>query len=78
MKNCLTYAVAKQLKEGGYVLWRRSKYLRWIPHFIHLDRAGKWSQYVPTKVPRNHFIRWLHLWHFTGKVVEGHIVEEMP
>jgi hypothetical protein len=58
--NCLTYAVGKWLKEGGYLIVRRSRIgdqfgvksnwhpIRWIPHFMHRSKTHEVTQYVPT------------------------------
>ena len=55
--NCLSYALAKLAKEGGYLMVRRSKFAAvhgitnrwspfyWVPHFLHRSRAGVVTQY---------------------------------
>lgn len=59
--NCLTYAVSKWLREGGYLLIRRSHFaevvgienkwnpLYWIPHFLHRSKDKIITQYTPTE-----------------------------
>lgn len=61
MKNCLTYAFRTWVREGGYLLCRRSmagaKFgirskwhpVSWVPHFLHMSREGVITQYVPTE-----------------------------
>ncbi len=87
MKNCLTYALGKYLREGGYLLVRQSlaarmfgvshwSPIRLVPHFLHMTEDGVVTQYVPTEEQierhsRNLVLFWLSLWHFDGRVVEG-------
>lgn len=93
MRNCLSYAVSKWWREGGYVVIRRS--LAWelfgvakrpwysparlvviVPHFLHVSRDGRMTQYVPTPEQvaehKQCLLRfWLSLFFFRGQVVEG-------
>jgi hypothetical protein len=58
--NCLTYAFGKWLREGGYLLVRRSKLAEefgitsklhpasWVPHFLHRDHNHVVTQYTAT------------------------------
>ena len=60
MKNCLTYALMKWLREGGYLMMRRSHLARefgitnkwhpasWVPHFLHRDKQHNVTQYTVT------------------------------
>ena len=62
--NCLTYALRKYFKEGGYVMMRRSRLAsdfniknkwhpaNWVPHFLHRDRSHNITQYTPTNTHR--------------------------
>lgn len=59
--NCLTYALGKFIKEGGYLMMRRSQFaevvgikskfnpLYWTPHFLHRTKTGVITQYLPTE-----------------------------
>ena len=60
MKNCLTYAVSQYMKNGGYLVMRKSQFAetigagRWhvahlVPHFLHMDSDKRITQYVPTE-----------------------------
>jgi len=88
MRNCLTYAVSQYAKNGGYLVMRKSQFAkaigagRWhiahmVPHFLHMDRDKRITQYVPTDeqkqgmLKKGAFKQWLALWHFDGCVVEG-------
>jgi len=71
MKNCLTYALTKWYKEGGYLVIRKSKYVWWVPHFLHMTEKGLITQYVPKNIPKNPLRRLLHLWSFSGQEVYG-------
>jgi hypothetical protein len=65
--RCLTYAVGKWVREGGYLLVRRSHFSRLCPHLLHMDRSGRITQFVPDH-PK-------HLWFpplwYKGKIKEG-------
>ena len=62
--NCLTYALRKYFKEGGYVMMRRSRLAsdfnienkwhpaNWVPHFLHRDKSHNITQYTPTNIHR--------------------------
>ena len=51
--NCLTYALEKWDKEGGYLVirWCRSNKVKWLrwPHFMWLD--DKYQRFVEHAVP---------------------------
>lgn len=61
VRNCLTYALRKWRKEGGYLVLRRSQLgkvfrlpkwhpLHLVPHFLHLRREGeRMTHYTPTE-----------------------------
>lgn len=61
MQNCLSYALTKWRREGGYILVRRSLAGRkfgiasrwhpvsWVPHFLHMSKEGVITQYAPTE-----------------------------
>ena len=61
MRNCLTYALGMWLKEGGYILIRRSLFIkefanagkyhpaRLVPHFLHRSKSMVVTQYVPSE-----------------------------
>lgn len=66
IENCLTYAVSKYIKEGGYILMRRSLFsedfdlskwhpLYWMPHFLHRSKDKVITQYSPTDKQRSIF-----------------------
>ena len=66
MNNCLTYAIGKWIKEGGYILIRRSHFykdfnlswwhpLYWLPHFLHRSPGKTITQYSPTEEQRKTF-----------------------
>ncbi len=82
MKNCFTYAFGMWLKTGGYLMIRKSEFIkefpnasRWhpahlIPHFLHRSDDRVVTQYKPINAgPPSAFRKWLRLWHFEGKVV---------
>jgi len=62
--NCLTYAFNKWLREGGYLLMRKSKLaeefgikskwhpVSWVPHFLHRDKNHVVTQYTATDEQR--------------------------
>lgn len=53
--NCLIWAIAMQLRHGGWVCWRKSWY-GWWPHAIwSMDRVT-WFEYVPLNF--NGRLRW--------------------
>ncbi|MHA2068982.1 MAG: hypothetical protein ACXABY_31860 [Candidatus Thorarchaeota archaeon] len=43
--NCLIYAKQKYDKEGGWIVMRKSHY-GWWPHFLHLSKDMKLTQYT--------------------------------
>ncbi len=74
--NCLTYALKKWDKEGGYLVirWSRSnrfRYVRW-PHFLWLDY--RWHTRLEHIIPEQEFKGQKHTlpkpW-FTPRVVHG-------
>lgn len=88
MKNCLSYAWGKLRAEGGYLMVRRSLAAKhfgirskwhpvtWVPHFLHMNKEGVITQYVPTREQveeheGNVWKFWLDLWHFEGRVITG-------
>jgi hypothetical protein len=55
MRNCLTYALGKFIREGGYLVMRKSHIASFhgvgryhpfhlVPHFLHMDRKGAVTQ----------------------------------
>ena len=68
MRNCLTYAVGKYIKAGGYLVVRKSRFAqeigasRWnpahlVPHFLHMSGDFVLTQYVPTREDRENMRR---------------------
>lgn len=64
--NCLFYAFKKYRRYGGYILMRKSNY-GWWPHFLHMTKDGKITQYTLSRKKR----RILPPIVFTGFVKEG-------
>ena len=62
--NCLTYALNKWLREGGYLLVRQSRLARefgitsnwhpasWVPHFLHRAKDHTVTQFTATDEQR--------------------------
>lgn len=92
MRNCLSYAVTKWWREGGYIAMRRS--LAWelfavgkrpwysparlviiVPHFLHFDRDGQMTQYVPTPQQVARHKRCLLKFFFSLLYFRGHVVK---
>lgn len=87
--NCLFFALGKLRRDwddGGYIRIRQSHAvhmfhagrrhpLRWLPHFQHIDKHGRVTQFVPTKrqVLRH---RRLPLWRVMFEVLwfEGQVI----
>lgn len=66
MSNCLIYALRKLIREGGYLLVRRSFY-GWWPHVLHMSRAGEITHYSPPRKRRRLIPPLL----FRGRVIKG-------
>ena len=76
MKNCLTYALMKWLREGGYLMMRRSALASefgitskwhpasWVPHFLHRDKQHNITQFTVTDEQRvaNQKRGWFRTW----------------
>jgi hypothetical protein len=64
MRNCLSYALMKWLREGGTFMARRSYLARefgitskwhpvyWVPHFLHRDKQLNVTQFTVTEEQR--------------------------
>ncbi len=65
--RCLTFAIGKWIKEGGYLWVRASHYSRLLPHFGHMDKDGHITQFGPDS-PK---IRWLCPIWFKGHIKHG-------
>ena len=64
MKNCLTYALMKWIREGGCFMTRKSRFIeefpgasKWhpahlVPHFMHRDKAHNVTQYTVSEEDR--------------------------
>lgn len=56
--------------------WQFAWLVALIPHFLHKDRKGRITQYVPTRrqvaIHNKNLLRfWVSLLHFEGRVVKG-------
>lgn len=87
LDNCWSYAFRRVVKDGGYLMARRSHSADeigagktsarwWLPHFLHMDRSGRVTQYRPTEdeldIQNSRWWRfWMRLPHFSGEVVTG-------
>ena len=70
--NCFTYAIGKRIREGGYLMCRKS-YLEkmfprpaWhpvhlVPHFLHRTHDHVVTQYVPTEEQKQRHLK-VGLW----------------
>lgn len=66
---CLYWALNKWIREGGYLLLRRSVHLpASIAHVLHENEYGAKTHYVPKKKPR---IALSTLFGFEGTVLKG-------
>lgn len=73
--NCLIYAIRKWIKEGGYLVIRRSHASKIIPHFLHLDDSACFdkqclSQFAPD-YPKSTWQKFVHKLWFKGTVKRG-------
>ena len=57
--RCLTYALWKHIREGGYLCIRKSKNLPFLPHFLHATKLEECTHVTATG-PTKGF--WRELW----------------
>jgi hypothetical protein len=44
--NCWIYAFWKRIKEGGWLMARKSRF-GWWPHYAHMDEKGIITEFAP-------------------------------
>lgn len=66
--KCLFFAINKFLKEGGYLVIRRSKFSRLLPHFLWMKDDESALEHFQPDSPRK---MWLcPLWP-KGQIIKG-------
>lgn len=65
--RCLTYALGKWAREGGYLVIRRSRW-GWFPHFLHLSADRQRLTHMVPLLPRRRGSP--PIW-FRGRIREG-------
>lgn len=67
MSNCLIFALIKWYQEGGYLVIRKSRHLRFIPHFIWCKdlKDADIEHYIPEN-PKPNAFGYVHKLFFKG------------
>ena len=83
MNNCFIYVIRKMISEGGYFIYRRSKLaeeynlnykwnpMRYMPHFLHMSKDGKITQYTVSDDAIVNKTRSDHVMNFIGGSIVG-------
>jgi hypothetical protein len=63
--RCLTYALLKHIKHGGYLCIRKCRTIPFLPHFIWAKELGECEQMTTDRESRG---MWKELWYtITGQ-----------